>query len=97
MIKKTLHITVCIFLCIIISISCKTDRHNNQITQIKGSVNEIVKPIEINKVNFYFENSGSMNGIASGYEFFFDWNTYQELLNAVFNNFDYASIYLKVF
>jgi hypothetical protein len=33
-----------------------------------------------------------MNIIAPGYEFFFDWNTYQELLNIVFNNFDYGKI-----
>lgn len=33
-----------------------------------------------------------MNKIAPGYEFFFDWSTYEDLLNAVFNNFDYGKI-----
>lgn len=33
-----------------------------------------------------------MNAIAPGYEYFFDWNTYQDLLNAVFINFDYSKI-----
>lgn len=33
-----------------------------------------------------------MNAIAPLYEYFFDWNTYQDLLNAVFNNFDYSKI-----
>lgn len=33
-----------------------------------------------------------MNAIAPLYEYFFDWNTYQDLLNAVFSNFDYSKI-----
>jgi hypothetical protein len=35
-----------------------------------------------------------MNEIAPLYEFFFNWNTYQELLNAVYNNVDYSKICL---
>jgi hypothetical protein len=33
-----------------------------------------------------------MNAIAPGYERFFDWETYQDLLNYVFLNFDYSKI-----
>jgi fluoride ion exporter CrcB/FEX len=33
-----------------------------------------------------------MNVIAPGYEYFFDWGTYQDLLNAVFNNLDYSKM-----
>lgn len=33
-----------------------------------------------------------MNVIAPGYEYFFDWDTYQDLLNYVFLNFDYSKI-----
>lgn len=33
-----------------------------------------------------------MNEIALLYEFFFNWNTYQELLNYVYNNQDYSKI-----
>jgi hypothetical protein len=33
-----------------------------------------------------------MNVIAPGYEYFFDWGTYQNLLNAVFDNLDYSKI-----
>lgn len=34
-----------------------------------------------------------MNDIVTlGYESFFDWNTYQVLLNAVYNNYDYSKI-----
>lgn len=31
-----------------------------------------------------------MNGIAPLYEFFFNWDTYQQLLNAVYDNLDYG-------
>ncbi|MGK0235934.1 MAG: hypothetical protein ACI9EK_002477 [Psychroserpens sp.] len=33
-----------------------------------------------------------MNIIAPGYEYFFVWETYQDLLNYVFLNFDYSKI-----
>jgi hypothetical protein len=33
-----------------------------------------------------------MNVIAPGYEYFFVWETYQDLLNIVFLNFDYSKI-----
>ncbi|MBG7613165.1 hypothetical protein IU405_13000 [Polaribacter sp. BAL334] len=33
-----------------------------------------------------------MNEIATLFEFFFNWDTYQELLNAVYNNLDYGKI-----
>lgn len=33
-----------------------------------------------------------MNEIAPLFEFFFKWDTYQELLNAIYNNVDYSKI-----
>jgi hypothetical protein len=58
-----------ICLCLLISISCQTDKPPNRTKQIKSPTKDIVKPIEISKINFYFENSASMNGYLGGDNF----------------------------
>lgn len=67
--KKNHAKLIFIFFCLIINISCKTDKvrdiSNQEVEQVKLSNN----PIHINKINFYFENSGSMNGYLNGENF----------------------------
>lgn len=61
----------------LIVISCSTDRPPKRATQKedhleKVHLEKITKPIkikEINEINFYFENSGSMNGYLNGDNF----------------------------
>jgi hypothetical protein len=67
--KNTYKTFMFICLCLLISISCQTDKPPNRTTQIESPTKDIVKPIEISKINFYFENSGSMDGYLNGDNF----------------------------
>lgn len=49
--------------------SCGSDNPPNQTIQKEDTSKKIVKPIDINKINFYFENSLSMNGYLKEEDF----------------------------
>jgi hypothetical protein len=83
--KKSFHSLTFVLLCLLISISCQKDKLPNQTTQIKLPAKDIVKPIEINKINFYFENSGSMNGYLNG-------DNFQQTVRRILNNSDGDSL-----
>jgi hypothetical protein len=59
----------CIFLCLITSIRCQRDRSESLPSGEINATKEILKPVDINKINFYFENSSSMNGYLNGDNF----------------------------
>jgi hypothetical protein len=72
-------------LCLLISISCQTDKPPNRTPQIESPTKDIVKPIEISKINFYFENSGSMDGYLNG-------DNFQQTVRRILNNSDGDSL-----
>ena len=67
--KKTFNIIFIVLLSVIFSIGCQTDRSPNRTTSKKEPVINIKKEVDINQVNFYFENSASMNGYLNGDNF----------------------------
>lgn len=81
-----------IIVCLIV-ISCGTDKPPNRGVKKVKPPKVVTKSIEINKVNFYFENSGSMNGYLKGDNFLETMtriigNSQNEELNSFFVNTD---------
>ncbi len=68
MIKKIVQTSICIVGCLIFT-SCINDKPPKRTPQNEEPTKNIVKPTEINKINFYFENSLSMNGYLEGDDF----------------------------
>lgn len=68
--KKYTHpYFITFFFCLIIGIACKADKVRETSVQILETPEVINSQIKINKINFYFENSGSMNGYLNGVNF----------------------------
>lgn len=66
MIKNVFKISI-FLLFILLVICCKSDRP--PIKKETPKINTAAQPIKINKINFYFENSGSINGYLDGDNF----------------------------
>ena len=91
--KNTHKIFLCTCLCLLLNISCAKEKRNKRMSQIKVSAKEMLKPIDINEVNFFFENSASMNGYLEGDNFLEAMtrvigNSASEKLNTFFVNTD---------
>jgi hypothetical protein len=71
--KNTYQTLMFVFLCLLISSSCQKDRGPKSTGEkeelLKKSNNKVEKKIAINEINFYFENSASMNGYLNGDNF----------------------------
>jgi hypothetical protein len=71
--KNTYQTLIFVFLCLLISSSCQKDRGPKITAEkeelLKKSNNKVEKKIAINEINFYFENSASMNGYLNGDNF----------------------------
>lgn len=91
--KNTYKIFMFTCLCLLLNISCVKETRNKRMTQIEVSAKEMPKPIDINEVNFFFENSASMNGYLDGDNFLEAMtrvigNSASEKLNTFFVNTD---------
>ena len=77
MIKKLASILILIIICLVIY-KCGTDKTPKR-TNPNEPIEEISKSTEINKINFYFENSLSMDGYLNG-------NNFQQAVRRILNN-----------
>lgn len=74
---KFIHIILIVLTFIILS--CDSDRPPKQTAEKGSPPKGITKPIEINKINFYFENSASMKGYLNG-------DNFQQTVRRILNN-----------
>lgn len=82
MVKMYLKIPKIIFICLLF-INCRPDKPPKKIP--KKILSPITNSIEINKINFYFENSGSMNGYLEG-------NNFRQSMAEIIYNFKIDSV-----
>ena len=83
MIKKLASILILIIICLVIY-KCGTDKTPKR-TNPNEPIEEISKSTEINKINFYFENSLSMDGYLNG-------NNFQQAVRRILNNSENDSL-----
>ncbi|WP_298766725.1 hypothetical protein [uncultured Polaribacter sp.] len=91
--KKTSPKLIIFSMFVLIGISCQKDKLHNRTTKKEVTTKEINSAIEIDEVNFYFENSSSMNGYLKGDNFLENMtrvigNSKSKKLNTFFVNTD---------